>query len=96
MKKQFELAKLITGSIATYEQIENEVKSLTDKIKNQMGKKLDKLLKEHDKSIDQGWDCLKEDFSVIATEYNIDKASLFAIYMSWLRSQIHGEKWDMK
>lgn len=96
MKKQFELAKLITGSIATYEQIENEVKSLTDKIRNQMGEKLDKLLKEHDKSIDQGWDCLKEDFSVIATEYNIDKASLFAIYMSWLHSQIHSEKWDMK
>lgn len=38
MKKQFELAKLITGSIATYEQIENEVKSLTDKNRNKWGK----------------------------------------------------------
>ena len=96
MNRQLELARVVTGSTATNDLISREVESISEKDKNSMCQKLDAILKEHEMPIDQGWKCLKEDFSVVAAEYNIDTASLFAIYMVWLHSGVHFEKWDMK
>lgn len=85
MNRQLELARVMTGSKATNDMIIGEIKAISDKDKNIMCKKLDAILKEHEKPIDQGWKCLKDDFSAVASEYNVDVASLYYFYMEWMK-----------
>lgn len=84
MNKQYELARIITGSKSNDVIIQKEVSThaLIDMMEGVH--MLDELLKQHNQPFDKGWNQMKIDFEKIAFMYGIDVASMFVIYMNYL------------
>ncbi len=81
---QFELVRAITQSTASNGQINYEYTSLTDLQKEQAGKAIDVILKNHNMPFDEGWRIMNRDLQHIASEFLIDPATLFCVYMDWI------------
>lgn len=81
---QFELVRAITQSTASDSQINYEYTSLTDLQKEQAGKAIDVVLKNHNTTFDEGWRIMNRDLQHIASEFLIDPATLFCVYMDWM------------
>lgn len=80
-KKQCEVARTMTSSKAPDTQINQEALNMSDKQKKQTVDAISRLVKIHDMPIDKGWPIMKRDFDIIASEFLIDPATLFCIYM---------------
>ncbi|WP_312645381.1 hypothetical protein [Hydrogenoanaerobacterium sp.] len=87
LNKQCDIAKSMTESNATNEIICKQVINTPQIVKQESCQIIDTLLKKHNLPFDKGFGIMKDDFKNIANKYNIDPASLFWIYMEWLKSE---------
>ena len=78
---QCELARTLTQTQTSDEQIYREFTSMSSEVKYAASKDIDSVLKAHDTPIDKGWSILQNDFLTIATKYNISSATLFCVFM---------------
>lgn len=85
--RQCEIARVMTRSQATDEQITKELASMTTTEWYKQCKILDNFLFAHDMPLDKGWDLLCSDFYNIAAANEVDEATLFVAYMEWLQTQ---------
>lgn len=82
-----EIARYITKSQATNEQIAKELASMTETEWSKQCKILDNFLIVHDIPLDKGWELMCVDFYNIASANQVDEATLFVAYMGWLNQQ---------
>ena len=85
--RQCEVARVMTKSQATNEQIIKELASMTTAEWYKQCKLLDNFLVAHNIPLDKGWDLLCSDFCNIASVNNVNEATLFIAYMEWLQTQ---------
>lgn len=85
--RQCEIARAMTKSQATNEQITKELAGLTTTEWYEQCKILDDFLMESKVLLDMGWELLCTDFYNIAAANDVDEATLFVAYMEWCRSQ---------
>jgi len=83
-KQAAEIARAMTGSVLSDEEIMIGVKNVKPIVKEECCRQVDKLLKKHDLPFDKGYLLAKDDFNNIARRYKIDAAVMFWIYMEWL------------
>ena len=82
--RQCQVARAMTRSQATNEQIVRELASMTETEWSVQCEILDKFLVANDVSFDKGWDLMCIDFCNIASANDVDEATLFVAYMEWL------------
>lgn len=82
--KQCILARAMTRSVATDEQIYAELSSVSQAEWNKQCKILDNFLIAHDMPLDEGWNLMCNDFYNIASANHVDNATLFVAYMDWV------------
>lgn len=82
--KQCILARAMTRSVATDEQICEELNSMSQTEWNKLCKILHNFLIAHDMPIDEGWGLMCNDFYNIASANHVDNATLFVAYMDWV------------
>lgn len=81
--RQCEVARVMTKSDVSNEQIIKDLKCTSQENWNQMCTVLDGMLKKHNMPFDKGQIPLMEDFISISTANGINEASLFIAYMNW-------------
>ncbi len=87
LNKAAELARLMTGSTLSDNAIIKQVKSTSDQIRQISSMEIDSLARKHNMPFDKGFPQMKMDFSLIAAKYSLDPATLFWIYMDWLKER---------
>ena len=85
--RQCEVARIMTKSQATNEQIIKELASMTTAEWYKQCKILDNFLVANNIPLDKGWNLLCADFCNIASVNNVNEATLFVAYMEWLQTQ---------
>ena len=85
--KQCEIARAMTRSKATDLKIAIELATMTEMEWYKQCEILNNILIEHNKPLDKGWDLLCDDFYNIASANNVDEATLFVAFMSWLNKE---------
>lgn len=81
--RQCEIARAMTKSEASNEVIREELKKLTESEWSEQCTILDKFLKEHDTSFDNGFHIMVGDFINIGAANGVDEATVFVAYMEW-------------
>jgi len=81
--KQCEIAKVMTSSTISNVQLNTEYNSVSNDDKAKLSTTIDAILKEHSLPLDKGWKIMQNDFSDIASQYNVNSATAFCIYMDW-------------
>ncbi|MFA6808691.1 MAG: hypothetical protein WCR27_06840 [Eubacteriales bacterium] len=79
-----EIARTMTGSILSDEEIMIGVRKVNAIAKEECCRQVDKLLQKHNLPFDKGYFLAKDDFNNIAQRYKMDAAVMFWIYMEWL------------
>ena len=82
--KQCEIARAMTRSEATDLQITKELATMTESEWYKQCEILNNFLIAHNMPLDKGWDIFCNDFYNIASSNQVDEATLFVAYMSWL------------
>lgn len=80
---QCDIARLMTKSNITDNQIIKELSAMPQLELDNRCMILDKLLKEHSMPFDEGWSTMVNDFANAGFENQVDKATMFVIYMNW-------------
>ena len=88
-EKMCSVARLMTGCDTPTETINKEYNSISDTDKQQILQAIDNTVKKHDSPIDEGKKQLEVDFSIIASNFYISPATLFCLYMDYLKSDDH-------
>lgn len=81
--RQCEVARVMTKSNVSNEQIIKDLERITQEEWNQMCVILDGLLKKHSMPFDKGQFLLVEDIISVSTASGVNEASLFIAYMNW-------------
>lgn len=82
--KQCEIARAMTRSKATDLQITKELATMTESEWYKQCEILNNILIAHNMPLDKGWDNLCIDFCNIASANQVNEATLFVAFMSWL------------
>lgn len=85
LHKAAELARIMTGSTLSDNALIKQVKSTSDLIRQLSSMEIDSLARKHNMPFDKGFPQMKKDFSLIASKYSLDPATLFWIYMDWIK-----------
>ena len=83
MKKQLEIARVMTGSKTQNIIIETQFKQIDQQTAYKSAVEVDRMVKENDLPFDKVFAKVKHEFQRIAGNYKIDPATLFCIYMEW-------------
>ena len=84
--RQCEIARAMTKSNASDEQITKELSTMTANEWEEQCRILDKALVEHNMPFDKGWNIMCADFINIGAANSVDEATVFVAYMD-LKSQ---------
>ena len=84
---QAEVARAMTGSKLNDDELFEQVLNTNPLIKNQSAEEVDVLVKAFNAPFDKAFPNIKISFNLIANKYRLDAASLFWIYMEWLKSK---------
>lgn len=79
--RQCEIARAMTKSNASDEQITKELSIMTALEWEEQCQILDKVLKEHNMPFDKGWNIMCADFINIGAVNSVDEATVFVAYM---------------
>lgn len=80
--KQCELARVMTRDTISDIQMNSEYQTMSDTDKTIAADQIDDLLKKHNMPFDKGIGLLQDDFSEVASKFQISPATLFCIYMA--------------
>lgn len=86
LHEQSEIARIMTGSTLTDNEILKQVQKTRPTIKAQSAKDIDSLVKKYDAPFDKAFPKMKDNFDLIAHKYQLDSAALFWIYMERLNT----------
>lgn len=81
-----EIARMMTKSQATNEQITKELASMTKEEWSEQCGILDRFFNKYNISFYQRWEWAHIDFCNIAAANDVDEATLLIAYMEWLRT----------
>lgn len=86
LEKQAEIARVMTGSKLSDNDLFQGVKGVTTIKKGIVCPKVHQMIGIHNLPFDKAFPLVKEGFGKLASEHNIDSAVLFWIYMEWLNA----------
>lgn len=84
LNKGYQIARLLTKSKVSDEQIEKELSSMTALEWDRICNILDNFLKAHDMPLDQGWALMINDIHNISDVYKVSEATLLSAYLPWI------------
>ena len=87
ISEQCQISRLFTKSTASDQKILHEVGTTSPLKKAEASKRVDELLIKHNMPFDKAYPLIEQDFNNIALRYKLDSASLFWIYMEWMKSR---------
>lgn len=85
--KQCEIARLLTKTNITNEQINTEYNSIKKTDSDLAVQEINGLLIKHNDSFDKGFDVMTDDFTIISSKYDISPATLFCLLMEYFNKQ---------
>lgn len=80
----YQIARLLTKSRVSDEQIEKELSSMTALEWDKVCNVLDNFLKAHDMPLDKGWALMINDIHNISDVYKVSEATLLSAYLPWV------------
>lgn len=90
LNKGYQIARLLTKSKVSDEQIEKELSSMTALEWDRICNILDNFLKAHDMPLDQGWALMINDIHNISDVYKVSEATLLSAYLPWIGMKKNG------
>ncbi|WP_449240352.1 hypothetical protein [Desulfoscipio gibsoniae] len=85
LDKQAEIARRMTGSKLSNQELFTMVGSISEEAKEKICPEIDKMIKDISLSLDKAYPAVMVGFYKMSVHYNIDSAVLFWIYMEWLK-----------
>lgn len=79
--KQCELARAMTNTTTSDDQINSEFEAISQSSKLAAFKEIEILLEQHNMPFDKGFKVMKKDFNDVSEKFLISPATLFCIYM---------------
>ena len=86
-EKQCMTARQATGSRTSNDDINVQYSMISGSERFLMSRSVEKLLKTHGVSAEEGWMKYKKELEDIALDYLVDSATAFCLYMDWKRSR---------
>lgn len=83
-----EIARLATDSKLSNQEILVFVKEVDQGTREKVCLEIDQKVKESHLPISEAFSLIRNDFNQTATNYNMDQAVLFWIYMEWLNKHV--------
>lgn len=87
VEQQSNIARSITGSKLETNLIIAGVKGIEESKKETVCSLIETMIKKYDLSFDKAFPYIQDGFNNISSDYNIDPAILFWVYMDWLKQK---------
>ncbi|AGL03285.1 hypothetical protein [Desulfoscipio gibsoniae] len=85
LDKQAEIARRMTGSKLSNQEIFAMVRNINQDTKKKICPEIDQMIKDINLPLDKAYPSVMVGFYKMSVHYNIDSAVLFWIYMEWLK-----------
>ena len=85
LDKQAEIARLMTGSKLSDQEMFELVRSTSQATREKVCPQVDQMVKDRNMPFDKAYPLVRDGFNQIAVNFNMDPAVLFWIYMDWFK-----------